>query len=153
MPGLVVGAVILDHPDAPRRVLAGRRTGPPALAGRWEFPGGKVEAAEAAVDALHRELAEELGVRVELGAPLPGPWAHPRVPQGVWPLTADWVMAVWCVSVRDGVSSAGTAHDQVAWVDLNELLAVAWVDADAPIAAAVLTHVAAMGTEGRPGQR
>jgi hypothetical protein len=43
-PGLlVVGAALLDGAG---RVLAAQRAGPPELAGRWEFPGGKVESGE-----------------------------------------------------------------------------------------------------------
>lgn len=44
-------------------LLIAQRPGGKWQAGRWEFPGGKIEAGESAADAAHRELAEELGVR------------------------------------------------------------------------------------------
>jgi 8-oxo-dGTP diphosphatase len=60
---LLVAAVALVDPDG--RVLIAQRPPGKALAGLWEFPGGKVEAGERPEGALIRELAEELGIAVE----------------------------------------------------------------------------------------
>ncbi|MFH1680654.1 MAG: (deoxy)nucleoside triphosphate pyrophosphohydrolase [Candidatus Eisenbacteria bacterium] len=49
------------------RFLAALRPEGKPYAGRWEFPGGKVEAGETDVDALRRELREELGVEARIG--------------------------------------------------------------------------------------
>ncbi|MGA3302212.1 MAG: (deoxy)nucleoside triphosphate pyrophosphohydrolase [Methylovirgula sp.] len=59
---LVVAAALID---ADHRVLISQRPEGKALAGLWEFPGGKVEAHERPEVALIRELEEELGVKVE----------------------------------------------------------------------------------------
>lgn len=44
------------------QVLIARRPVDKHQGGLWEFPGGKVEASESAIDALSRELQEELGI-------------------------------------------------------------------------------------------
>jgi 8-oxo-dGTP diphosphatase len=50
--------------DTAGRVLISERLCDGPFDGLWEFPGGKISAGESAVDALHRELAEELGIDV-----------------------------------------------------------------------------------------
>jgi 8-oxo-dGTP diphosphatase len=56
--------------DARGQVLIAERPAGKHMAGRWEFPGGKVDPAESERDALERELREELGVEVESAQPL-----------------------------------------------------------------------------------
>ena len=60
----VVGAAIL----AGDRCLVARRGPGMSLPGLWEFPGGKVEPGESDRAALAREIREELGCDVEVGA-------------------------------------------------------------------------------------
>jgi 8-oxo-dGTP diphosphatase len=55
----VVAAALLDQEG---RILLQQRAPGRAMAGLWEFPGGKVETGELPEDALARELAEELGI-------------------------------------------------------------------------------------------
>ena len=59
-PVVLVAAVALV--DADGRVLIARRPEGKAMAGLWEFPGGKVQAGEVPEQALVRELREELGI-------------------------------------------------------------------------------------------
>ena len=61
-PLLLVAAVALVDVDG--RVLIARRPAGKAMAGLWEFPGGKIESGERPEDALTRELAEELDIKV-----------------------------------------------------------------------------------------
>jgi 8-oxo-dGTP diphosphatase len=64
---LVVAAALYD---AAGRVLIAQRPPGKTLAGRWEFPGGKVAAGESERAALGRELREELGIEVAAARPL-----------------------------------------------------------------------------------
>ncbi len=61
----VSAAIIFRDGPQGREFLLGQRAPGTFYPGYWEFPGGKVEKDEAPVDALKRELDEELGIRVE----------------------------------------------------------------------------------------
>ena len=52
----VVGAAIVDDLRRPGLLLSARRTEPSALAGGWEFPGGKVDPGEEHAEALRRAV-------------------------------------------------------------------------------------------------
>jgi len=130
-PRLVVGAAIVDDLDRPTTLLSARRTEPPELAGGWELPGGKVEPGEEPMDALHREIREELGVDIELGALLEGPLA------GSWPLGDRYVIRVWLARITVGEPRPLEDHDQLRVLTRAELYAVGWLPADLPIVVAV----------------
>ena len=72
-PNLTVVAAALV--DAQRRVLLQQRLPGRAMAGLWEFPGGKVESGELPEAALVRELEEELGIAVAAEALCPACFA------------------------------------------------------------------------------
>lgn len=72
-PTLMVVAAALARPDG--RVLLQQRPAGKAMAGLWEFPGGKVEPGERPEQALARELGEELGIDVEEAALAPAAFA------------------------------------------------------------------------------
>ena len=69
-PKPVVLVVAVALVDADSRVLLTQRPPGKALAGMWEFPGGKLEPEEQALDGLKRELREELGIEVLDATPL-----------------------------------------------------------------------------------
>jgi 8-oxo-dGTP diphosphatase len=117
-PRVVVAAVALvDDLTAPTRLLAARRNAPAALAGGWEFPGGKVEPGESPEQAAVREAREELGVEVELGA---------LIGTRPWPLGASHEMWLWWAVARPGEPEPQPLadHDEVRWLSRAALHAV-----------------------------
>jgi 8-oxo-dGTP diphosphatase len=133
---LVVAGALVDDLDHPQRLLAARRATPASLAGRWEFPGGKVDPGESVEEALHRELREELGVRVGVGPELVGP------DDGAWILSTRYVMRLWLVEVVSGVPEPLVEHDEVRWLAPGEWLEVPWLDSDVRIVEALAAAVA-----------
>ena len=121
----VVAGVIRD---ARGRILLARRTEGRDLAGLWEFPGGKHEPGESPEAALARELHEELGIDVEVGAPLitvPQAYPHKRLRLDVREVKA------WRGAVR------GREGQALAWVPLAQLARYAMPPADVPVVAAL----------------
>ncbi|HEU5036747.1 MAG TPA: (deoxy)nucleoside triphosphate pyrophosphohydrolase [Nocardioides sp.] len=116
----VVGAAIVRD----GRVLAGRRTTPPEAAGRWEFPGGKVEPGETPDAALVREIAEELGCTIAVSAWLPGEVA----------IGDRHVLTVAVAELVIGEPHPHE-HDAVRWLAAAELDAVDWLEPDRPFLA------------------
>jgi 8-oxo-dGTP diphosphatase len=124
---LVVAAAIVDDLETPGTLLAARRSRPAHLVGRWEFPGGKVDAGETPEEALHREIREELGVRVELGREIEGP------DSGGWIITDRHVMRLWFARVVDGEPVPLVEHDDLRWLPRDDLFDVDWLDGDVRI--------------------
>lgn len=121
---IIVGAAII----AKGRVLACERSDPPEVAGRWEFPGGKVEHDEDEIDALIRECDEELGVRVEVGDRVGGDvrLAHGRA-----------ILRVYAARLVGPQEPQALEHGELRWLGADELDSVHWLPADAPIVAAL----------------
>ncbi len=132
----MVAAAIVDDLAAPTGLLAARRSAPAAHAGRWEFPGGKVEPGEAPLAALRRELREELGVAVAVGAEIVGP------DDGAWILSARYIMRLWFARITAGSPAPLAEHDRIEWLPFDRVRAVPWLDADVRIVGAVARLVA-----------
>ncbi len=112
---VVAGAIERDG-----RYLAARRTRPDWAAGRWEFPGGKVEPGESEEAALIRELREELGVTVEVDHRVPGEWE----------LHDDLVLHLYVARLIDGEPTPLDHHDDLRWVSPAEFTEIPWLDSD-----------------------
>jgi 8-oxo-dGTP diphosphatase len=123
-PQVVVGAAIIVG----GRVLACARSDQPEAAGRWEFPGGKVEPGEDDPTALARECLEELGVRIDVGT---------RVGEEVALGNGTAVLRVYTARLCGVDEPRLTEHQAMRWLAADELFDVAWLPADVPIAAAL----------------
>jgi mutator protein MutT len=109
-------------------ILLAQRPEGKRLAGLWEFPGGKVERDERPIDALHRELAEELGCRVTIIQSGP-PVTH----------TYDWgsirLHPFLCQLPLGNAEPIPHEHTAVIWVSPGDLLSYPLAPADVPIVA------------------
>ena len=107
-------------------ILIARRPDHAHQGGRWEFPGGKVEAAETVATALQRELHEELGITVQAAEP----WLQVR---HAYPDKAV-LLDVWRVTAWRG-EPHGREGQPLRWALPLELADFAFPAADEPIIA------------------
>ncbi len=112
----VVAAIIKDQD----KILATQR-GYGEFKGRWEFPGGKVEAGETKEEALKREIREELGVEIEID-------------RFVYTVDYDYPhfhLTMHCYLSRVTAGKIELLEHQAgAWLGASDLDSVDWLEAD-----------------------
>jgi 8-oxo-dGTP diphosphatase len=103
------------------RILAAQRNAHTSLPLKWEFPGGKVDAGETEIEALEREIMEELCVEIEIGERL-----EPTYKED--PNRIICLVPFICRLTSGPIIL--TEHAQYKWLTMNELPSVDWAEAD-----------------------
>lgn len=124
LPLLLVTAAALIDVDG--RVLVQRRPEGAAMAGLWEFPGGKVEQGETPEAALVRELSEELGIDVETACLAPAAFASE-------PLDGRHLLLLLYVCRKWGGTPAALQASALRWMRPLELHRLDMPPADKPL--------------------
>ena len=119
--------------DADGRVLLAERPAGRAMAGLWEFPGGKVEVGEWPEQTLIRELKEELGITVTEACIAPLTFASHGYPD------FHLLMPLYVCRRWEGAVTA-TEGQKLAWVRPNRLRDYDMPPADVPL----ISHLAAL---------
>ena len=121
-----IGDVVCAIIEREGLFLIARRTEGRHLALKWEFPGGKVELGESEVEGLHRELFEELGVRVEVVERLtPVEYSYPE--------RSLRLIAFRCRIVEG--EPVANDHEELRWIGIDEASSYDFPEADIPILA------------------
>jgi 5-methylcytosine-specific restriction enzyme A len=108
------------------KVLIAKRGGSGEMAGKWELPGGKVEPGETLEQCLHRELLEELQIRVKVGK---------YVGESIYPYSEGIIRLMAYRVKRIKGDLQPMVHDEVCWVSRDELDQYDFLPADVPLIA------------------
>ena len=116
----VTAAIILKD----NRVLIAQRAPVDKLAGKWEFPGGKLELGETPQECLKREISEELDVKIEVSG---------FFGESIYAYHSGTIklMAFWCKWISGDFTLE--VHSQIAWVNHVELDLYDFAPADIPL--------------------
>ena len=123
---VVAGLIFRDG-----RLLACQRHESAAFPLKWEFPGGKVEAGESDVEALRRELLEELGIAVQDAKQV---FHH----EHVYPEGPEVSLRFFRILSHDGAMQ-NLVFQRIAWVDLAELDQLDFLEGDRPLIQRLVT--------------
>lgn len=128
LPWIRVTCAVIRRGD---RILVARRGPDMKMAGKWEFPGGKVEAGESEEETISREIREELGLTIRLI----GRWSSVFHDYGTFrieliPFEADSIAG----------EAVPTEHDQIQWLLPVELTGLDWAEADRPVVQQVMAN-------------
>lgn len=130
MKQLFVVAVALK--DVQGRILLAQRPEGKAMAGLWEFPGGKVEPGETPEAALIRELHEELGIAVVQADLTPLTFASHHYDATDDRAAFHLFMPLYGCTAWQGIPKA-LEHAALEWVSPNQLSRYPMPEADVPL--------------------
>ena len=116
----VVAAVVRNA----NSVFAARRAAHKSAGGKWEFPGGKVEGSENPVDALVREIREELNVDITVIQ------SFDRTTTRVGDVLID--LDTYLCAFEGAEPSNSLDHDLFAWLEICDLLDYDFAEPDLP---------------------
>lgn len=113
-------------------LFAARRSSVMDMPGRWEFPGGKIEPAEAPEEAIVREIREELDILVIVQYPLQESVYHYE--------DKSIRLFPFICSVESG-NMVLKEHQSCGWFNRDELAQLDWAEADIPVLASYLETI------------
>ncbi|MCX6245254.1 MAG: (deoxy)nucleoside triphosphate pyrophosphohydrolase [Bacteroidetes bacterium] len=111
------------------KILATQRSEKMKLPLKWEFPGGKIEHNETAIDCIIRELKEELNIEIEVLKKLsPHPYDYGEFIINLIPFVSIYLSGTIVLN----------EHKEYKWLSRDELKSVDWAPADIPVLAEFL---------------
>lgn len=114
------------------KILITQRPEGKAHAGFWEFPGGKLEDGEDPIASLHREIEEEIGVRIRIGEII-------EVVHHVYHNGTFLILAYLCELIEGEIRHLEVADH--CWIDPEQASQYNLLPADQPIIDAVVRRV------------
>ena len=116
----VTAAIIINND----RILIAQRLNTDKLAGKWEFPGGKIEKNETPEQCLIREMKEEFDIDVVIGE---------FFGESVYQYETGTIQLLAYHATWKGGSFSLNAHAAIRWVSLNQMQEIEFAPADIPL--------------------
>lgn len=124
----VVAAIIRNEDD---KILIAQRNYKKAQGGLWEFPGGKIEPNETKEEAVVREIKEEMDIDIKAKK-------YIDEKKFKYPEKKINLIAIECELIKGDIKK--TEHEDIRWVDKNELRSFNFAPADEFIINAILKN-------------